>query len=95
MKVMVIKIETYHKTNILTKKAYLMNIIIDLKNSDTWKIQLTTAINFISPKYAEKKRVMNTMSDNIKFTLIMMQMKLLINSLIHFVQDMKEVEKHQ
>ena len=26
---------------------YLRNIIIDLQNSDTWKIQLTIAINFI------------------------------------------------
>ena len=29
---------------------YLTDIISDLKNSDTWKIQLTTAINFISSK---------------------------------------------
>ena len=28
-------------------KPYLKDIIIDLQNSSTWKIQLTTAINFI------------------------------------------------
>ena len=28
-------------------------MIIDLRNSDTWKIQLTIAINFISSKDAE------------------------------------------
>ena len=27
---------------------YLRNIIVDLQTSDTWKIQLTIAINFIS-----------------------------------------------
>ena len=29
---------------------YLRNIITDLQNSDTWKIQLTIAINFISSR---------------------------------------------
>ena len=41
---------------------------IDLQNSDTWKIQLTIAINFISLKDAEEVRVMHSMSNNIKFT---------------------------
>ena len=31
----------------------LRDIIIDLQNSDTWKIQLTIAINFISSKDTE------------------------------------------
>ena len=46
----------------------LRNIIIDLQNSDTWKIQLKIAINFISSKYPEEERVMHSRSDNIKFT---------------------------
>ena len=46
----------------------MRNIIIDLQNSDTWKIQLTIAINFISSKGAEEERVMHSTSDNIKFT---------------------------
>ena len=32
-------------------RPYLRDIIIDLQESDTWKIQLIIAINFISPKY--------------------------------------------
>ena len=38
-------------------KPYLPNIIIDLQNSDTWKIQLTIAINFISSKHVEEELV--------------------------------------
>ena len=49
-------------------KSYLRNIIIDLQNSDALKIQLTTAINFISSKDDEEERVMHSSSDNIKFT---------------------------
>ena len=49
-------------------KPYMRNIVIDLQNSDTWKIQLTIAINFISSKDAEEKRVMLSKSDNIKST---------------------------
>ena len=48
-------------------KPYLSNIIIDLQNSDTWKIQLTIAINFISSNDAEEC-VVHSSSDNIKFT---------------------------
>ena len=42
--------------------------MIDLQNSDTWKIQLIIASNFISSKDAEEERVMHSRSDNIKFT---------------------------
>ena len=49
-------------------KPYLRNIIIDLQKSDTWKIQLTIAINFISSKDPEEERVMHSGNDNIKFT---------------------------
>ena len=48
-------------------KPYLRNIIIDLQNSDTWKIQLTIAINFISSKDFEEEHIMNSKSKNIKF----------------------------
>ena len=40
-------------------KPYLKDIIIDLENSDTWKIQLTVAINFISFKDVDEERVMH------------------------------------
>ena len=49
-------------------ESYLRNIIINLQNSDTWKIQLTIAINFISFKECEEERVIHSCSDNIKFT---------------------------
>ena len=42
--------------------------ITDFQNSDTWKIQLAIAINFISSKDAEEERVMLSRSDHIKFT---------------------------
>ena len=48
-------------------KPYLRNITIDLQNSDTWKIQLSIAINFISSKGVEEERVMHSTSSNIKF----------------------------
>ena len=46
----------------------MRNIIIDLQSSDTWKIQLTIATNFISSKDTEEERVMYAINDNIKFT---------------------------
>ena len=39
-------------------KSYLRNIIINLQISDSWKIQLAIAINFISSKNTEEERVM-------------------------------------
>ena len=49
-------------------KPYLRNIIIDLQNSDTLKIQLLIRINFISLKDNEEEHVMHPNSYNIKFT---------------------------
>ena len=46
----------------------MKNIIIDLQNSDTWKIQLKIAINLISSKDAEEERVIHSKSINTKFT---------------------------
>ena len=46
----------------------MKNIIINLQNSGTWKIQLIIAINFISSKHTEEERVMHSSSDNMKFT---------------------------
>ena len=53
--------EYYNKT-----ETYLRTIIIDLQNSDSWKIQLTIAINFISSKDSEKEHVMHSNSGNVK-----------------------------
>ena len=49
-------------------ETYLRNIIIDLQNSDAWKIQLTIAINCISSKASEEELAMHSNSGNIKFT---------------------------
>ena len=45
----------------------MRDIIIDLQESDTWKIQLTIAINFISSKDVAEERVMHSDSGNMKF----------------------------
>ena len=48
-------------------KPYLKDIIKDLKKSDTWKIQLTIKINFISSKYDnDGEHEMHSKSDNIE-----------------------------
>ena len=49
----------------LTKiRLYLKDIINNLKKSDTWKIQLTIAVNFISSKDDnDEERVMHSKSD--------------------------------
>ena len=46
----------------------MRNIIINLQNSDAWKIQLTIAANFISSKDGEEEHLMHSSSGNIKFT---------------------------
>ena len=50
-------------------KPYLRYIIIDLQKSDTWKIHLTVAINFISSKNVDKEHVMHLKSLTIEFML--------------------------
>ena len=46
-------------------RPYLKDIINDIKKSDTWKIQLTIKINFISSKDDEEP-VIHLKSDNIE-----------------------------
>ena len=46
----------------------MRNIIIDLQNSDTWKIQLKIAINLISSKDVDEERVMCSRSNDIELT---------------------------
>ena len=47
-------------------RPYLKGIINNLKKYDTWKIQLTIAINFISSKDNGENRVMHLKSNNIE-----------------------------
>ena len=48
-------------------KPYLRDAIIDLPKSGTWKVQLTIANNFISPKDDDEEQVMHSKSNNIEF----------------------------
>ena len=49
-------------------ETYLRNIVINLQDSDAWKIQLTIEINFISSKDTKEEHVMHLNNGNIKFT---------------------------
>ena len=57
MEVMVIKIKTCHLSSVLTKSKLTWKTRIIFQNSDTWKIELTTAINIISSKNTKEKGV--------------------------------------
>ena len=46
----------------------MRDIIINLQEADTWKIQLTISIAFISSKDFYKMCVMHSKSDNIELT---------------------------
>ena len=48
-----------------TLSFMIKNIINDLIKSDTWKIYLTIAINFLSSKDSDEVRVMHSKNDNI------------------------------
>ena len=62
---MVTEIKHCQLKNILIKKPYSMDIINNLKKSDTWKIQLTISNNFISFIDNDEEHVMHS-SDNIE-----------------------------
>ena len=47
-------------------KPYLKDIKNDLKLSNTWKIQLTIAVNFVSSKDTEEEHPMHWKRDNIE-----------------------------
>ena len=66
MKVMVIETKHYQLKKYLNKiRPHLKDIINNLKKSDTWKIELTIAINFIPSKVNNEKRVIHSKSDSI------------------------------
>ena len=48
-------------------KPCLRDIIINLQKFDTWKIQLTIAINFNSSQDVDEELVLHSKSDNIEF----------------------------
>ena len=47
-------------------RPYLKDIISNLKKSDTWKIQLTIANNFMSSIDNDEERVMHSKSDKME-----------------------------
>ena len=47
-------------------RSYLEDIIINLRKSDTWKIQLTIANKFVSSIDNDKERVIHSKSDKIE-----------------------------
>ena len=50
-------------------RSHLKDIINNLKKSDTWKIQLIMANNFISSINNDEERVMHSKRDNITITI--------------------------
>ena len=67
MKVTVIEIKTPSVEEYFSKiSSYLNSIINTLKKSDTWKIQLTVANNFISSLDNYEEWTMHSKSDNIE-----------------------------
>ena len=68
----------------------MRDIIVSLKKSDTWKIQLTRAVNFIYSKHDDEEHVMHLKSNNIEFMSYDNVMKLLVNFSSHFFQDCLE-----
>ena len=55
------------KENLDKTKSYLRDIIINLQKSDTWKIQLSIAVSFISSKDVDEGHVMHLKRDNVEF----------------------------
>ena len=70
-------------------KSYLRDII-DFQVSDTWKTQITIEINFIFSKDAEENCVIHSKRDK-NLRLIIKQIKFLMNSIIHLIQDIKVI----
>ena len=67
-------------------------MINDYKSKGEWKIQLTAEINFTSLKPdSDETRIMHTKSDNKGIMMVVIQMKLLKNSLNRFCRDIKTV----
>ena len=82
MKVTVLEINHYQLKNILIKiRPYLKDIINYFKKSDTRKIQLTIAINFISSIANDEGCVMHSKSDNIEIMINDETIKELFDSL--------------
>ena len=72
-----------------TIKLYLKDIINDLKKSDTQKIQLTIANNFIFTKDNNEEHIMHSKSDSIEIMINDKADEVIKNFLIHIKTDIK------
>ena len=68
---------------------FLKDIINNLKKSDTWKIQPTKAINFVSSTDNNEERVMHSKSDKIENMINDEANEVIKNLLIHSKIDIK------
>ena len=64
IKIIVIKIKPYQPNNELMKLLILKDFISNLKKSETWKIQLTIANNFISSKDVQEGYIIHSKGNN-------------------------------
>ena len=51
------------KVLVIKYRSYLKDVINNLKKSDTWKLQLTIANNFIFSIYNDEERIMHSKSE--------------------------------
>ena len=73
---------------------YLKDIVNKLKKSDTWKIQLAIAANFISSIDNDEEHIVHTKSDNIKVLINDEVIKKLFDSLKIGYQNNLETMKN-
>ena len=74
-------------------RPYLIGIINNLKKSDTWKIQQTIVINFISSIGNNKKHVLHRKSDTIEIMVKQMKsMKELLDSFKNRYNNLESVK---
>ena len=75
-------------------RPYLKDIVNKLKKSDTWKIQLAIAANFISSIDNDEEHIVHTKSDNIKVLINDEVIKKLFDSLKIGYQNNLETMKN-
>ena len=72
-------------------RPYLKDILNNLKKSDTWKIQLTIANNFICSIDNDEESVMHSKSDKIEITINDEADEVIKNFLVHLKIDIKMI----
>ena len=75
-------------------KPYLKHIINNLEKSDTWKNQLTIAINIVSFKNTDEECVMHSKIDNIEIMICNKEDEVIKEISKHFLIDIKLGWRH-